>query len=77
MEAFKNWTEHDDAQETFCEIDGKHFIFLIFLMINCIVKIIWLNQDVNCECSDQPASPSSINMAFQFYLMILQYLKFL
>ena len=25
-EAFKNWTEHDDAQENFCEIDGKYFL---------------------------------------------------
>lgn len=21
--AFQNWTKYDDAQETFCEIDGK------------------------------------------------------
>lgn len=23
LEAFKDWTKYDDAQETFCEIDGK------------------------------------------------------
>ena len=29
MEAFKNWTQHDDKQETFCEIDGKFIYFMV------------------------------------------------
>ena len=24
-EAFKSWTKYDDAQETFCEIDGMFY----------------------------------------------------